>query len=45
MQRLKGRFTQPALEPAFDEWYRHEHPRLIATLLLITGDLAPPPSP
>jgi RNA polymerase sigma-70 factor (ECF subfamily) len=25
---------------SFDQWYRHEHPRLVATLLLITGDLA-----
>lgn len=25
--------------PSFDTWYRHEHPRLVATLLLVTGDL------
>lgn len=24
----------------FDDWYRREHPRLVAALLLITGDLA-----
>ncbi len=41
VQRFEGALSpNQLLEPSFDEWYRHEHPRLIATLLLITGDLA-----
>lgn len=27
-------------ERSFEEWYRLEHPRVVATMLLVTGDLA-----
>ena len=40
MQPLEGALSpNEASEATFDAWYRREHPRLIATLLLITGDL------
>lgn len=27
-------------EAGFEEWYRRQHPRIVATMLLVTGDLA-----
>jgi DNA-directed RNA polymerase specialized sigma24 family protein len=27
-------------EPGFEEWYRREHPRVVAAMLLVTGDVA-----
>jgi len=35
-----GRLVDRSDEPeSFDSWYAREHPRLVATLLLSTGDV------
>ena len=31
--------VHPPAPASFDAWYRREHPRLVASLLLVTGDL------
>lgn len=38
--RVGGRPGGPEVSASFDAWYRQEHPRLVATLVLLTGNLA-----
>jgi RNA polymerase sigma-70 factor (ECF subfamily) len=42
MHQIAGARTTPADEPvsdAFTEWYHQEHARLVATMVLVTGDI------
>ena len=42
MHQIAGVRTTPADEPvsdAFTEWYNQEHARLVATMVLVTGDI------